>query len=101
MALKNREITAAGKIRNQCRAGRWAKPTSGLAPGFAQANMVILDRRLAFDFSSSASGIPNPARSWRYWSRVKKNRSGPHPGPISPPTCLCTGFGKKGNWIRK
>jgi uncharacterized protein YcsI (UPF0317 family) len=38
------------QIRQRCRKGRWAKPTSGLAPGFAQANMVILDRRLAFDF---------------------------------------------------
>jgi uncharacterized protein YcsI (UPF0317 family) len=47
-------------IRQQCRKGRWAKPTSGLAPGFAQANMVILDRRLAFDFLLFCQRNPKP-----------------------------------------
>ena len=47
-------------IRQNCRKGRWAKPTSGLAPGFAQANMVILDRRLAFDFLLFCQRNPKP-----------------------------------------
>jgi uncharacterized protein YcsI (UPF0317 family) len=38
------------EIRNEIAAGRWRKPTSGLAPGFTQANVVILPRRDAFDF---------------------------------------------------
>jgi uncharacterized protein YcsI (UPF0317 family) len=47
-------------IRQKCRQGRWAKPTSGLARGFAQANMVILDRRLAFDFLLFCQRNPKP-----------------------------------------
>jgi uncharacterized protein YcsI (UPF0317 family) len=47
-------------IRLKCRKGRWAKPTSGLAPGFAQANMVVLDRRLAFDFLLFCQRNPKP-----------------------------------------
>ena len=47
-------------IRQKCRKGRWAKPTSGLAPGFAQANMVILERRLAFDFLLFCQRNPKP-----------------------------------------
>jgi uncharacterized protein YcsI (UPF0317 family) len=60
MTLKNRAITAAGKIRNRCRSGRWDQPTSGLAPGFAQANMVMLDRRYAFDFLLFCQRNPKP-----------------------------------------
>jgi uncharacterized protein YcsI (UPF0317 family) len=47
-------------IRLKCRKGHWAKPTSGLAPGFAQANMVVLDRRLAFDFLLFCQRNPKP-----------------------------------------
>ncbi len=38
------------QARHQVRAGRWAKPTAGLAPGFAQANLAILPKALADDF---------------------------------------------------
>ncbi len=47
-------------IRERCRKGRWAKPTSGLASGFAQANMVILERRVAFDFLLFCQRNPKP-----------------------------------------
>lgn len=47
-------------VRQRCRKGTWDKPTSGLAPGFAQANMVILDRRLAFDFLLFCQRNPKP-----------------------------------------
>lgn len=47
-------------VRRQCRTGKWDKPTSGLAPGFAQANMVILDRRFAFDFLLFCQRNPKP-----------------------------------------
>ncbi|SMP53555.1 putative hydro-lyase [Anoxynatronum buryatiense] len=30
--------------------GQWRKPTSGLAPGYTQANVVILPKKEAFDF---------------------------------------------------
>ncbi|MBI5584302.1 MAG: putative hydro-lyase [Deltaproteobacteria bacterium] len=47
-------------VRQHCRQGNWDQPTSGLAPGFAQANMVILDRRYAFDFLLFCQRNPKP-----------------------------------------
>jgi uncharacterized protein YcsI (UPF0317 family) len=47
-------------FRKKVRKGLWAKPTSGLAPGFAQANLVILDRSLAFDFLLFCQRNPKP-----------------------------------------
>lgn len=38
------------EVRQACRTGNWTRPTAGLAPGFAQANLVILPRDWAFDF---------------------------------------------------
>lgn len=38
------------QIRAACRRGDFAAPTCGLALGFAQANLVVLPRSLAFDF---------------------------------------------------
>ncbi len=38
------------EIRAAIERGEWRKPTSGLAPGFTQANVVILPKKYAFDF---------------------------------------------------
>ena len=38
------------ELRALARAGQWAGPTAGVAPGHAQANLVILPRAFAFDF---------------------------------------------------
>lgn len=38
------------EIRKNIAGAEWIKPTTGLAPAYAQANLVILDRRYAFDF---------------------------------------------------
>jgi uncharacterized protein YcsI (UPF0317 family) len=38
------------QVRSACRSGEWIGQTSGLAAGFAQANLVILPRELAYDF---------------------------------------------------
>lgn len=38
------------EIRILIRKGKWDKPTAGLAMGFAQANLVILPQKYAFDF---------------------------------------------------
>lgn len=38
------------EVRQACREGSLAGPTCGLAPGYAQANLVVLPRDWAFDF---------------------------------------------------
>ncbi|WP_068673334.1 putative hydro-lyase [Oceanobacillus sp. Castelsardo] len=38
------------EIRQQIRTAEWKKPTSGLAPGYTQANLVILPKKYAYDF---------------------------------------------------
>jgi uncharacterized protein YcsI (UPF0317 family) len=47
-------------IRRLIRSGVWTKPTSGAAPAYAQANLVILDRRYAFDFLLFCVRNPKP-----------------------------------------
>ncbi|WP_263768478.1 putative hydro-lyase [Propionivibrio soli] len=41
---------SVAELRAMIAQGKWRKPTSGLAPGFTQANVVILPRIHAFDF---------------------------------------------------
>jgi uncharacterized protein YcsI (UPF0317 family) len=61
MALETRaHFTDPAELRAQIRSGRWRGTTSGQAPGFAQANLVILPRRLAFDFLVFCLRNPKP-----------------------------------------
>jgi uncharacterized protein YcsI (UPF0317 family) len=53
-------MTDAHAVRQQIRQGGWRRPTAGLAPGFVQANLVILPRDLAFDFLLFAQRNPKP-----------------------------------------
>jgi len=53
-------MTDAREVRQQIRKGGWRRPTAGLAPGFVQANLVILPRDLAFDFLLFAQRNPKP-----------------------------------------
>lgn len=48
------------EVRQQVREGRWRQPTAGLAPGYVQANLVILPHDLAFDFLLFAQRNPKP-----------------------------------------
>jgi uncharacterized protein YcsI (UPF0317 family) len=48
------------EIRNLIRKGTWDKPTAGLAWGYAQANLVILPERYAFDFLLFCQRNPKP-----------------------------------------
>jgi uncharacterized protein YcsI (UPF0317 family) len=43
-----------------CRSGQWDRPTAGMAPGYAQANLVILPKADAFDFLLLAQRNPKP-----------------------------------------
>ena len=49
-----------GVLRERFRRGELARPTAGLAPGFVQANLVVLPRDLAFDFLLFAQRNPKP-----------------------------------------
>lgn len=44
------EGKTVSEIRQLIARGGWRKPTSGLAPGYTQANVVILPKEYAFDF---------------------------------------------------
>ena len=48
------------EVRQAVREGRWAGPTAGMAPGFVQANLVILPRDWAFDFLLFCQRNPRP-----------------------------------------
>jgi len=53
-------MTTAFDVRLACRENRHATPTPGLAPGFVQANLVIVPRELAFDFLLFCQRNPKP-----------------------------------------
>ena len=48
------------EIRAIIREGKWDKPTAGIGLGFAQANLVILPRKYAFDFLLFCQRNPKP-----------------------------------------
>ncbi len=48
------------QVRQACRQGEWTGPTSGMAGGYAQANLVILPRAEAFDFLLFCQRNPKP-----------------------------------------
>ncbi len=61
MPVQNRSsLVSAQQVRESCRAGEWTNQTSGLAPSFAQANLVILPQADAFDFLLFCKRNPKP-----------------------------------------
>ena len=58
--MSNHQLTAGSDVRAACRSGAWTTPTCGLADGFAQANLVVLPRELAFDFLLFCQRNPKP-----------------------------------------
>ena len=52
--------TAPDEVRQLIRHGSLVQPTSGMAPGFVQANLAILPRDLAFDFLLFCQRNPKP-----------------------------------------
>ncbi|MGZ0170017.1 MAG: putative hydro-lyase [Planctomycetales bacterium] len=59
MPVKNLPATP-DEVRMQCRSSVWITQTSGLAPGFAQANLVILPREDADEFLQFCELNPKP-----------------------------------------
>src|SRR5436190_10876934 len=59
--MTDRQTLVTGRlVREACRAGAWTGQTSGCAPGFAQANLVILPREVAGDFLQFCQRNPKP-----------------------------------------
>jgi uncharacterized protein YcsI (UPF0317 family) len=54
------QTKAPGEVRALVRSGRWNGVTTGLAPGFVQANLAVLPRDLAFDFLLFCQRNPKP-----------------------------------------
>src|SRR6516225_12222997 len=48
------------EVRRRARLGEWDAPTSGLALGYVQANLVVVPRPLAFDFLLFCHRNPRP-----------------------------------------
>ena len=48
------------ELRAACREGRWTRPTAGAAPGFVQANLMVVPREAAFDFLLFCQRNPKP-----------------------------------------
>jgi uncharacterized protein YcsI (UPF0317 family) len=58
--MKNIQPLTPREIRRIIRKGKWDKPTAGLAMGYAQANLVILPQKYAFDFLLFCQRNPKP-----------------------------------------
>ncbi len=48
------------ELRLRMRSGAWRAPTAGLAPGYAQANLVVVPRAIAYDFLVFCQRNPKP-----------------------------------------
>ena len=60
-ALWERMLTATpAEVRRIIRTGEFEAPTSGLCPGYAQANLIILPKEQAYDFLLFAQRNPKP-----------------------------------------
>ncbi len=58
--MKNVQKLTPKEIRDLIRKGKWDRPTAGLAMGYAQANLVILPQKYAFDFLLFCQRNPKP-----------------------------------------
>jgi uncharacterized protein YcsI (UPF0317 family) len=55
-----KSLSTGLEVRRACREGSWSGPTAGLAPGYAQANLVILPAEWAFEFLLFCQRNPQP-----------------------------------------
>lgn len=55
----DRHVSPA-QLREEIRSGRWTKPTTGVAPGYVQANLVMLPSEWAFHFLLFCVRNPKP-----------------------------------------
>ena len=55
-----REMLLPRVVREQIRKGQWQTPTTGIAPGYVQGNLVMLPKREAFSFLLFCVRNPKP-----------------------------------------
>lgn len=79
-------------VRQACRSGSWTSPTAGLAPGYAQANLVILPRDWAFDFLLFCQRNPRPC------PLIAVTEAGCPSPPVAPDADLRTDLPKYRVW---
>jgi len=60
MNVDRSSLQTGAQVRQACRGGKFTGQTSGLAPGFAQANLVILREQDASDFLQFCQKNPKP-----------------------------------------
>ena len=58
--MKKAQQLSPKEIRHLIRYGKWHKATAGMAMGYAQANLVILPQKYAFDFLLFCQRNPKP-----------------------------------------
>jgi uncharacterized protein YcsI (UPF0317 family) len=58
--LESVQHLSPAELRASIRRGEWRGPTSGLAPGYAQANLAVLPRSAAYDFLVFCQRNPKP-----------------------------------------
>ena len=59
-------------LRGLIRKGELTGPTTGMCNGYAQGNLVVLPKALAWDFCCSASATPKPARCWKWRTQASE-----------------------------
>lgn len=53
-------LNTGSEVRAQCKTGEFTSPTAGVAPGFVQANLVIVPAEFAYDFLLFCQRNPKP-----------------------------------------
>ncbi|MER3456625.1 MAG: putative hydro-lyase [candidate division GAL15 bacterium] len=53
-------MSSPQQVRQRIREGRWRRPTAGLAPGYTQANLVVVPKASAYDFLLFCQRNPKP-----------------------------------------
>ena len=91
---------SAKALREACRRGEQVKPTSGLAPGYVQCNVVILPASTRSTFLYLRFGIRGLARCWEWPRRAARTilRTSPKV-PTSAQISRGTPCSKRGSWL--
>lgn len=102
--MTNRSAEAseiARKIRSDIRAGTITDQTSGMAPGFAQGNLVVLPKAWASDFLRFCLANPKPCPLLAVGEPGDPSLPTVGEELISGVTCHSIGCFATGNWSRK